>query len=497
MTTYSYKDGRVWLQLKKFETYEPFLLSGLTDLVVPKGTLNVVREPSEVRRRDSVIVDILRSEPDLPSFRIETRLKKTLNYMLGLNRAVNYQCHMGRCDRPDDYYRSDIGALWGECMGGDVGVDRLAIVQGDNAPGAVSVPWSAKYGPVFHDFRNEFLSARTITEFEAVVDMVFLDDERFEDCQSQEDVGENGYASTEVSVGSPVSEADLWYTEDKGESWNVVSANPFGTGEDITCVVVKGTKNDHRVLVCRGTTDAVNPAEIAYADVTTFGTVTWTTVDVGAVDGQYILYMYWDNWTRLYVVTNDGYVYKSSDGGATWSAVLTTAVNQLNDIVAWRDGVVWVVGNSGTLEKSLDFGASWTSITPPAGWTGYNTTTITLCPDGTIIIGNSNGDIAGSYDDGVSWTLLYAQGITPTNIVRVRMYNSSLIYLVADIAGDTSRVVKSTDGGATFRLWNLNLPTNNGLEALYVVDQDVVFVGGQPVLASAFISRTQTQIFGL
>lgn len=500
MATYKHKGGRVWFQREKFVSYELLLPYGIADITDPRGAINAIREPSAATRGKSVITDIIRAEADIPGFSIDTRLRKTMNYLLGQNCAWNFQAHLGQCGRADNYFASELGFHWEEGYRGDGAIDRAALIEGDNAPVAVTIPYMARYPYVLVDFKVEFLPARTILETEAITDMYFFPEECFEDCGSQEDAGENGYAVTEARWGSPVNVANVWYTENKTQTWAETSGGvyrPFGGGEDISCVVAMGVKNDHRVIVSRGSADLANPAEIAYADVDTFGTTEWINVDVGAVNGQYVTYMFWVDWTHLYAITNDGYVYKSDDGGATWSSVLTTAVNSLNDISALRDGTIWIVGDNGTIYLSTDYAVSWGAQTDPSG--GDNLTTITVTPDGTIFVGDSTGGLFGSYDDATSWSALSVQGVTPTNIVRVRHADDSNIWIIVDLGGSlygTSKVLRATDGGANFRLWNLNLPTNSGLLALFVVDANLVNVGGEPHGGSAFISRTNPQIIG-
>lgn len=494
---YSYKDGRVWVQNGKFQPYKLLLCYGMTDIRDPRGALAPVREPSAARRREDVVVDVLRGTPDLPGFSLETRMKQTLNYMLGMNCAVNVQAHLGRCDRADNYYASSVGLIFDQAYRGDLGIDRLAMIEGDDTPISVTVPFSAKQGPTLVDFKVCFLSARTIAETEAVTDMAFLSYECFEDCQSQESAGENGYLVTEAMAGSPTNIADVWYTEDSGETWNMVSEMPFAGGEDISCVVAAGLKNNHRVIVARGTADAGNPAEIAYADVTDMGTVSWVYVDVGSVNGQYINYMFWVNWMSLFAVTNDGYIYKSDDGGASWTAVYTAGAVAFNDVTALADGTVWVVGDSNTVLMSEDNGETWTVITGPVAGAGHSNTTVHVTPDGTVFIGNDAGDTYGSYDDGTEWTALSMQGVTPTQVDRIRGYDNNLLWAVVTIADGSSRVLRSTDGGASWRLWSLDLPTNSGLNALVVIDPNFVYVGGEPHGGTAFVSRTLSRVVSL
>ncbi len=501
MTSYTYGDGRVWIQRKKFQSFELLLPYGLTGVTDPVGALTPVREPSASTRRLSVIADILRGEPGLPEFQIETRLMQTLNMMFALkNCAVNFQAHLGACGRPDNYVASQIALHWQTAYRGDMAIDRLAKIEGDDAPDAITVPWSARIGPILIDFKTEFLSQRTIAESEDVLDMAFLESECLEDCKSQEDAGENGYAVTGALAGSTLNISNVWYTVNKGEAWAEVSARPFSGGEDISSVVLLGTKNNHRVVVARGTTDGANPAEIAYADVTVMGTVSWVLVNVGSVNGQYINKLLWLDYRHMYAVTDDGYIYMSDDGGATWTAKVTTAVNEFNDIagIAQGDnaGVIWAVGAADTIYLSTDFGATWTAVTGPVANGGDAGTAVEVTPDGTVFFGNDAGELFGSYDQGASWTTLGVQGITPAVINSITAWGDFQIWVAADIANGEGRVVRSLDGGASFRLWDLNIPTNDGVNVVVAVDPNIVYVGGDAYGGTAFITKTNSQLLG-
>jgi len=471
MTAFSYGDGRVWLQRKKFQTFELLLPYGITGVTDPSGALAAVREPSATTRRKSVISEILRGEPGLAEFQIETRLRKTLNYLFALKDcSVNVQAHMGACDRPDNYYSSQIGMHWQRAYRGDLAVDRLAKIDGDDAPIQITTPMSAEVGPVLIDFEVEFLSARTILESEAINGMAFLGSECLEDCQSQESAGDNGYLATEAQAGSPVNIANVWYTDDGGQTWAETAHRPFAGGEDIVGPVLAGTKLNHRIVVARGTTDAGNPAEIAYADVTTLGHTDWVLANVGSINGQFILSLFWLDYMHLYATTNDGYVYKSGDGGATWTILLSTAVQELRDIAALGygpyAGTVWVVGDANVIYKSTDYGVNWTAVTGPVP--AQDVDTVCLTPDGTVFVGYGNGALYGSYDGGANWSALPVQGITATAITAIRAWGDFIIWAAATTASG-GRVVRSTDGGASFQLWSLNMPVNSGINALLLI----------------------------
>jgi photosystem II stability/assembly factor-like uncharacterized protein len=320
-----------------------------------------------------------------------------------------------------------------------------------------------------------------------------------EDCRSQEDAGENGYAVSTARAGSAGNKADVWFTEDSGETWAKTSnGSPFIAGMDMSDILVIGTKKNHRVIIANGTTQAGAHSQIAYADVTDIGvTPTWITVNVGAINGQYITSLLYVDWMHIFASTDDGYIYKSEDGGASWTASFTTGSVDINKMSGLGNGIVWAAGNSNLLVYTEDFGISWTVVAGPSGGVGDDNTAVLVTPDGTIFVGNNAGELYGSENDGMDWTTLSAQGVTPTNIVDIKCWGDSDIWLVVDIAGSQSRVLRSIDGGAFFRLWSLGLPVNSGINDLFVVDQNIVYVAGDPQGSYGFISKTTSQLIGL
>ena len=496
MTQYTYQDGRVWVQEKKFQPYVLFLPYGVTDITDPVGALNPVREPDPGKRRKTVVVDTLRGEPGLPGFTVETRFYKSLNYMLrAKNKNTNWQVHMGACDRPDNYGASEVGLGWELVRRGDLSTDRVAQIQGDDAPVALSVPMVANNGPLPIDFEVEFLSAQTIAETDAISDIAMIVDE-CDDISTQHDPGDNGYAVTNAEVGSPVNVANVWWTSTGGTTWAEVSERPFGAGIDISSVAVLGDKYKHRVFVAAGSAGG-GAAQFAYADVTVMGTTAWVTVSVGSTIDQYITHIHAVDWSHIYATTDDGYVYRSKDGGVTWTALLALGTPQFNESSWLRNGIGWVGGESNTIYLTKDYGGSWSAITGPTDGDGDNITTIHVTPDGTVFIGNDAGEMYGSYNNGTDWTALSAQGVTPTEIQRIRGVDDSTIWVALDVSGPIGKVVRSTDGGAQFKLWSLNTPTNAGLNALFVVDPNYVFIGGNAYDSTAFITKASSQIVAI
>jgi hypothetical protein len=494
MTQYTYQDGRIWVQEKKFQPYVLFLPYGITDITDPVGALNPVREPDPSKRRNTVVVDTLRGEPGLPGFTVETRFYKSLNYMIkAKTKNTNWQVHMGACNRPDNYGASEIGLGWELVRRGDLSADRAAQIQGDDAPIAVSVPMVANRGPLPIDFEVEFLSAQTIAETDPISDIAMIIDE-CDDISTQHDPGDNGYAVTNALAGSPVNVANVWWTANGGTPWAETSARPFDAGIDISSVAVLGDKYNHRVFVSNGTSGAA-AAQIAYADVTVMGTTEWVLATVGVTVGQYITHIHVVDWSHVYGTTDDGYVYLSKDGGVTWEAILSLGTPQFNESSWLRNGVGWVGGASNTIYLTKDYGGSWSAITGPVAAGGEDINTIHVTPDGTVLIGTNGGGMYGSYNNGVEWTTLPAQGVTPYEIKRIRGMDDSTLWAILNVASDDNgKVVRSTDGGAQFKLWNLNTPANSGLNALFVVDPNYAYIGGNVQGSTAFVTKASSQI---
>jgi photosystem II stability/assembly factor-like uncharacterized protein len=495
---YKIKDGRVWLQKSKFQPYQLLLPYGLTNITDPVGNLAVFREPDVAQRGLSVIVDVARDEPGLATFDLDTRLQRTQNFLLGMKDcSYNIQSHMGHCDRPDNYFASSMIIHWERSHRGEGKIDRTAIIEGNNVPVNVSTPVTAEAGPFWFDLDTKFLSQRTVGEPDGFVAGAFLPSECLTDCQSQADMGQNGYAVAKATLGSPTNKADVWYTTDHGNTWAAcINQHPLPAAMTPSDIIVVGTSKQHRVIVANGTTQAAAHAQIAYADITVMGTATWVTVNLPTANAIYILGLLMIDYMHIYACTSDGYIYRSSDGGATWVNVYNSGIVDFYSMAGLSDGTIWAVGASDLMIMSQDYGDTWTTITGPVGISA-DAKTVAVTKDGTVFVGYSDGSFYASFDWGVVWTAMSLQGITPTAIADVQVWNDSVVWVIAAIAGSTSRVLRSVDGGASFRLWKLAIPTNAGLNSMFLVDPNIVFVFGDPQGGEGFISKTASNLIGL
>jgi photosystem II stability/assembly factor-like uncharacterized protein len=501
-TTEQVRKARIFVQLEELVAYDLVQCGGLTAWNKPRGALTPIREQSLTTLGEEEIVAFQRASADMATFTVRSRLKAIANFMLNLKCQTNWQVHLKDCSDPTDYYKSSMAVAWQKCPPGDMTGEALAVIEGDNVAIHMDNPFSAIYGPDLIDFEAAFLSRRTIAETGIIQDIVMFDEECLEDCMFRAADGEYGYAVSTAQAGSPSDAANVWWSDDGADTWAVTSTNPFAAAEDISSVVKMGTVQNHRIVVARGSTDAGNPAEIAYADVTTIGQTAWVNVDVGAVNGEYINMLEWPVFNRMFAVTSLGNVYKSTDGGVTWANVYdAVANNEMYDVSFTKDGEGWVVGDTDLLLHTTDWGNSWDVVVGPNDGL-YNLTTCDVDMEKKLIVGDSNGGIFGTVDRGNHWVTTPPQGVTATDVQRIRSdgYWKWCIVHIAAVSGfeGNSRVLRSTDGGATWRLWDLetNIDPNNGLYAMYVVDPNRCIVGGAPypVHGTSLLTRTETDI---
>ncbi|MFQ5742455.1 MAG: glycosyl hydrolase [Acidobacteriota bacterium] len=270
----------------------------------------------------------------------------------------------------------------------------------------------------------------------------------------------------------------VWTTEDAGLSWRVLSDRDFSTAS-IGAVAV--AESDPRVIYV-GTGEACLRNDISHGDgvyKSTDGGKTWT--NVGLRDSRHIarIRIHPRDPDVVYVAAlghpfgrnQERGVFRSEDGGKSWRRVL-----YVNDATGASDLIIdptnpsilyagmWQVehtpwgifsgGPGSGLYKSTDGGDSWRQLTHglPAGDKGRIGVAVSPVNPSRVwaLVEAEDGGVYRSDDGGGSWQLLN-DGIQ----VRRRAYYYSHIF--ADTQEEetvyvlTSPLLKSTDGGKTFR----------------------------------------------
>jgi photosystem II stability/assembly factor-like uncharacterized protein len=188
----------------------------------------------------------------------------------------------------------------------------------------------------------------------------------------------------------------------------------------------------------------------------------------------------------VYADSGNG-VFVSVDAGATWtrrsdkSHVLAFAVDPTNPSIVWAgSGRIGDSDRDSGLWKSTDGGASWTllTVTPTGSFGQFPTYAVAIdsVVPSTVYAGTSVG-LYGTTDGGATWTAL-TNGFPPlTNIFALGIAPSSHSTIYAGTAyGGGIGVFKSTDRGASWTPLPSGIP-NTDVRALVVdpTDANVVY----------------------
>ncbi|WP_420318870.1 T9SS type A sorting domain-containing protein [Ekhidna sp.] len=180
------------------------------------------------------------------------------------------------------------------------------------------------------------------------------------------------------------------------------------------------------------------------------------------------------NTQEFYAGTGEGYfngdavrgagIFKSTDGGNTWSQLNSTAnstFNYVQRIVVTDSGTILASSRGGGVQRSTDGGETWTGVLDSNSEGAFNS-------DGNDLEIAANGDIYAtlgifsigsihrSSDDGLTWESITTSG---TNQERIELAvapsassdaSTTVIYAVASRNSDIAWFRKSEDGGSTW-----------------------------------------------
>lgn len=165
----------------------------------------------------------------------------------------------------------------------------------------------------------------------------------------------------------------------------------------------------------------------------------WGAIAVSG-NGQIIFALSWDG--------ADQKIYQSIDSGSTWTLAYTTS-NQLNDIAISDDGNTVVVAAAHGILKSINMGGSFNLTADPGGITPLaNWQRIDISADGSKIIATSTyRSIYKSTDGGAAWTQLTNSGERFWFDIAISSDGLTILGVARD---DVQGVWTSRDGGQTF-----------------------------------------------
>jgi len=458
------------------------------DMELADGDITLLYCPSPTRANKWDVVGNYQGESSPATFEITTTIKKQRDTIDKIKCPVPFYVLNISCGRKDVFNNWDNTAVipYPATRTSRSWQNLAKRVPGDNNESLKVTGFSA------NDVVEVWLpdiGRQSIAETTALNDITFCNDEKCADaCGNAQDLCEAGIVVGDAPAGSPASDADVWYTANEGQTWTFGATSPFGAAEDIASVVCFPIDKDTtRYLVARGTTDAGAPAEVAYRDAQTGA---WTSVNVGSTNGQYALgpqALFALDSQNIWLVVSGGYIYKSEDGGVTWTAQeqgIVTAQN-LHGIHGADSDNLYAFGAADALLRTTDGGTSWTALTATGGGV-INQRGFAISKD-SAWIGDSGGSLYYTTDGGTTWTERAFTGSGAGQVRGVEFANDLVGFMLHDSAAPAGTVFYTIDGGYSWR--SLSTPTNSGLNSLYVCGPNLAYAVGEADSGTAVILK--------
>jgi hypothetical protein len=463
----SVQNGAVFLQLDVGSPPHYLGCHDLDKITNNKGKKEIVQcfKDGEFKTLGSVI-----SAPDTGSTSLTTFLDKTSDWLEQLNCPGTLIINEQGCGKPNlvtNYDRQFI-------------LDQFEITSEDfnnlvnrNKGAVAESVFNASYSPTVAKLIRPKLSRTSTAETRAINKVIMFSKECESSCP---DICKYGVAATDCLGGSAGSKANVLLTSNYGGSWVAVSGQPFAATEEISSIaIVPMSATAFRIIAVRGTTDAGNPAEIAYSD--NYG-VTWSYVNVGSTNGQYAIgkhSLYAIDKSHIWLVLTSGGVFFSENGGVTWTQQYTSTVQNLFSIHMYSELYGFIGGASNTLLSTTDGGGVWSTEVAPVAMAAGTINTVWQYDYDSIFIGYSTGYVYLTIDKATSWAAQSFYGAGGGSVGEIKFFKNIGFMVTTDATG-VGHAFRTPDTGAD---WEVFDATNSGLNSIYPCDYNTAYIVGE------------------
>lgn len=267
-----------------------------------------------------------------------------------------------------------------------------------------------------------------------------------------ENDGEQDYWAVTDADSTPghggVSAPRFLYTEDGGTTWNgssvqvLLGGNLFSVAKAGEYVIVAGSTGIAYAKFQDVKDGVVNPWTLALS-ASNINDITFVSSDVG------------------YAAANGGVIYKTTDGGFSWSVLSngTITVQNLNSVSFVDSTTGYFAGNSGALVQyfngTLSLLVVRTSVGGAAITANFNVVATAPLRGNEVYVGTSTGlmyrstNALGSYPLFAAMSGLDGLGGGSIDDIQFAGFRGSTMWVVQTAANGTSRVHRDISGGAT------------------------------------------------
>ncbi|MDR3415499.1 MAG: YCF48-related protein [Nevskia sp.] len=206
----------------------------------------------------------------------------------------------------------------------------------------------------------------------------------------------------------------ILHTEDGGDHWTLQREDLDGD-KPLFSILFKDARHGFAVGLF-GT--AVQTAD---------GGASWTPlqVEAGADTDHHLYCLFGDPATALYIAAENGLIYRSADGDASWNEVKTANPGSFWTGLQLRDGSLLAAGQRGHVFVSRDQGANWSEV--PSG-TDQSLTGIVQNADGSILITGLGGVTLTSADGAHSFIAHTRTDRVPLNAALAGSSSAPLLF---------------------------------------------------------------------
>lgn len=153
---------------------------------------------------------------------------------------------------------------------------------------------------------------------------------------------------------------------------------------------------------------------------------------------------------EIWLATTEGYVGKSLDAGATWT---WTSVNTtgLNCVYAYDAELAYAAGDNGLIYRSTDGGTSWTDVSEVATF-AENILVVTVPPGrlNEVFVGTNGGNVWKSKNKGGTWSQMAFSGDSVGSVDSLEwcgQCGSDVLWILQNDAGPRGRILRDLSGG--------------------------------------------------
>lgn len=399
-----------------------------------------------------------RTAPDDITFDVMTKLstKDKINQLLcpfGL-RARWLQCE-GTRENAYEYDPLMLGYTPVDLLSKDYD-DLVVTDEADNDEIMVTTPANAAYEYMLQKISGTRLGTAAELGDEAIVSIWFCS---YNNCGG----GNCGVKTTKCSTVYAL-------TEGAGAIYSTPTLL-VGTLDNVTGLYsweqkeITGATGTFQAGICAGSRIIVASqvdGEIAYSDD---GGDTWSFVTgfLGTVAAALSAnFLFARTGSEIWLAMGGGYLYKSTDGGLTWTAVLsgTLTTDDLASVFAWDEDTVVIAGENAELYMSTNAGRSWTNFSDEIAtamaseFIQLNHAVIPPRRDLELYVATNDGRIFRSLNTGattVAFTEVAFSGDgvgTLDKIIFYGPYAGELMWFSQTNASSQTRLMRDNSGGA-------------------------------------------------